>query len=75
VLDVTPPVPPGWVRDAPPRTTEELFALVAGVPALALVNSAWDRIEATEYHGETYREAWFAALRAELASPGYVIDE
>jgi len=78
-----PPVPPGWMRDAPPRTTKELFAEVINRAApsrraalvLGLLDSAWDRIEATEYHGETYREAWFAALRAELASPRYVIDE
>ena len=78
----TPPVPADWYRDEPPRDLRERFAgsivdsdnfvtrarqLLTADAAWSLINAAWDRIESEEYHGETYREAWLAALRAAIA--------
>lgn len=73
-LDETPPVPADWYRDGPPRTTAQLFVELVnraaperrGMLALELINAAWERIESEEYHGETYRDSWLAALRAEM---------
>lgn len=72
-----PAVPPGWYRDAPPRTTEELIRdhlagkfgnrgegySGAAALTLELINAAFDRCGT-----ETYRDEFMAALLAVLAS-------
>jgi len=73
-------VPKDWYRDAPPRTTGQLFirALTAGRQARFdanqrawnLIEAAWDRIEGEWRGGVVDRDAFLAALRAELAKRG-----